>query len=920
MGKSGNNIYRTSAPGMIRSALKFAPVPMAVLEGFDLVLTYANQALFKVWGKDKSIVGKQLLEILPELHDQPFPNQLKQVLLSGEVYEEDEAPSYVVKNGKVETIYFDYSYTPVRDDEGLVIGVLVVANDVTDRVEARANFEKSSIEAKQAQKKLEMTLGAGRMGYFEVDLNSGAITGTPQFRTTFGFDEEEDLTRETVMNRMLPKYRELVEEKLAFAFENKTVYTAQYEIVWPDGSLHWIKTTGYAVYKGSGEPITLCGVAIEVTREVQADEKRSILAAIIDSSDDTILSKTLDGIITSWNPAAQRMFGYTEEEIIGKHISTLIPHRLLSEEDHIIGNIKQGKKIDHFETTRLRKDGSEINIVLSVSPIRDRSGTIIGASKIARDITETKKVEEKQAILAAIVNSTDDTILSKTLQGIITSWNPAAERMFGYTEQEIIGKHISVLIPPEHLFEEDIIIGNIARGSKVDHFETVRVTKDGRRINISLTVSPLRDGNGNIIGASKIARDITPQKLAEKRLRNYAHTLETINELCKTISGELDVERLLQIVISAATRVTGANLGMIFYNSRDVNGDLSRMHSFSGQGSLVFDRMQEEGKLDALDQLIACDEVLRIDDIKKASLDNCRQFESLFEAINMVNFLLMPVTSKSGEVIGTILLADDEASKFNLEQEEIVLAIASQASIALENARLFEEVNVLNTKKDEFIGMASHELKTPLTSMSGYLQILERVQQKEEHKSFVQKTISQANKLSALVNDILDVSKIEAGKLQFLLQRFDLSALVLECIELIQLSNSSHKIDVTSPLPLVHLTGDRHRIEQVIINLLTNAIKYSPGAIKVKVLMEVNEEEVRVGVKDQGIGIASDKIPHLFSRFYRVEGLNPGMSGLGIGLYISKEIIERHFGRIWVESEEGEGSTFWFSLPLQGIA
>ena len=189
----------------------------------------------------------------------------------------------------------------------------------------------------------------------------------------------------------------------------------------------------------------------------------------------------------------------------------------------MLARLRGGEKIDHFETVRQTKDGRRIPISLTVSPIRNAEGRIIGASKVARDITERQQSEELRARLAAIVDSSDDAIVSKTLDGVITSWNRGAERLFGYTAAEAIGQHISLIIPEERRAEEEDVLARLRRGERVDHFETVRRTKDGRRVHISLTVSPIRDARGTIIGASKVARDITERILcgrgAEARAR-----------------------------------------------------------------------------------------------------------------------------------------------------------------------------------------------------------------------------------------------------------------------------------------------------------------------------------------------------------------------------------------------------------------
>ena len=903
----------TKAICKITEALLYVPSPVAILEGYKFVLTYANQALLSFWGKESSIIGKPLLEILPEIKDQPFPLILKNVLLTGKSYQEKEAKAILEIDGKAETVYCDYSYTAIKDDNGENIAVLVVANDVTEKVLANGRIG----EGKQ---NLEFILEAGQLGYFELDLQTGTLEATAQYKANLGLNRETALNLELLYDMILPEYHDYIRNEEKKAFESGSDIKLSYKIRRADGQIRWLKVTSSIRNKTSGQRLVF-GVSQDITDEMDALEKQARLAAIVESTDTTILSKTLQGIITSWNPAAEQTFGYTEQEAIGKHISLLIPEDRLAEEDAIISSISRGVRVDHFETKRKTKDGRLIDISLTISPIRDKNGLIIGASKIARDITEQRLAQEKQAMLAAIVDSTDDTILSKTLKGIITSWNPAAERMFGYSEKEAVGKHISILIPEDRLQEEDYIIGNISKGIRVEHFETVRKTKDGRLIDIALTISPIRNKNGEIIGASKIARNITEQKKNELRLKNYTSSLEIINQLCQSISGELDLDKLLQKVTDSATQATMANFGAFFYNTINEQGEAYTLYNVSGAPLEHFSRFGMPRNTAVFHPTFAGEGVVRVDDITKDSrYGKSTPHHGMPEGhLPVKSYLAVPVVSKTGTVVGGLFLGHGEPGRFNQDHENIIVAIASQAAIAIDNAKLFEEVRVLNSKKDEFIGLASHELKTPLTSMTAYLQILDRTPLKENQKGFLQKTIKQTQKISSLVNDILDVSKIVAGKLQFFIRPFNISQVVLDSIELIQLSASTHKISLKSAIKEIIIGGDRHRIEQVVINLLNNAIKYSPKADLVEVTITDSEQEVRIGVKDYGIGIPQDKIANVFSRFYRVDNINPNISGLGIGLYISKEIIERHRGQIWVESEEGHGSTFWFTLPKNTI-
>jgi len=265
----------------------------------------------------------------------------------------------------------------------------------------------------------------------------------------------------------------------------------------------------------------------------------SHLAAIIESSEDAIASKDLNGIITSWNRSAERLFGYTAEEIIGQPVTLIIPPELHDDEPRILAKIRAGERIEHFETVRVHKDGRRLAVSLAVSPIKDDKGRIVGAAKIVRDITQKKKLEEDALRLAAIVESSDDAIASKDLNGIVTTWNPSAEKLFGYKAEEIIGKSITLIIPQELHQDENMILDKIRRGEKIEHFETVRVRKNGERIDVSLTISPMKNDYGKIIGAAKIVRDITEKKKIDRALR-VTEKLAAAGRMAATVAHEIN--------------------------------------------------------------------------------------------------------------------------------------------------------------------------------------------------------------------------------------------------------------------------------------------------------------------------------------------------------------------------------------------
>lgn len=580
--------------------------------------------------------------------------------------------------------------------------------------------------------------------------------------------------------------------------------------------------------------------------------------------------------------------------------------------------LKEGICFSGEEVKIKTTDNIYRNLLISPRPVLDKNNRITGVYNTIVDITTQKQDEEKKAKLSAIVESSDDAIISKSLQGIITSWNAGAQKIFGYTEQEVLGKHISIIIPPRLLNEEDTIISKVRAGERLDHFQTIRIAKSGQEIPISITVSPLKDSQGNIIGASKIARDISERLLIERAIQQSTQNLRILNAIGKIISEKLDAQVVLQQVTDATTKITGAKFGAFFYNTIDERGEAFMLFTLSGAPREAFEKFGMPRNTAVFDATFSGRGIVRVDDITKDPRygHNSPHKGMPKGHLPVVSYLAVPVVSSSGTVLGGLFFGHPEPGVFTLEHEAIVDSIASQAAVALDNAKLFEEVKALSAKKDEFIALASHELKTPLTTIKGYLQILEKGERSDRDKFFIGKILNQVDKLNTLISDLFDVSRIEAGKLQLFIESFDLRQLLTEIIDTFHYTDKTHRImlqDSGAPLPL---EADKQRIEQVIINLLTNAIKYSPQADEVVITLDISDKTVTVKVKDEGIGLSAEHQKKIFSRFYRAEG-TANISGLGLGLYLTKEIIDRHHGKIGVESEPDKGSTFFFTLPLK---
>jgi len=526
---------------------------------------------------------------------------------------------------------------------------------------------------------------------------------------------------------------------------------------------------------------------------------------------------------------------------------------------------------------------------------------------------------ERMATLAAIIESSDDAIISKQLNGIITSWNKGAEIIFGYTEAEAMGQHISFLIPKDRLNEEEMIISKLRQGERIEHYQTIRITKSGKEVNISLSVSPIYNETGEVIGASKIARDITKQKEAEKLIEQYVYRLELLNVTGKALAAELDTNIILQKVTDATTELSGAAFGAFFYNKTDSKGGSYLLYAISGAPREAFEKLGMPRNTAIFEMTFNGYGILRSDDITKDPRYGKNSPHKGMPAghLPVVSYLAVPVFSPTGVVIGGLFFGHPKAAMFTKEHETLVESIANQAAISLENARLYHEVQNLSAKKDEFIGFASHELRTPLTTVTGYLQLVEESPDLIRH--VMPKLKRQVARLVAIISDLLDISKIQAGKFELNQTTISLRSLIKESVDSARQLSADHEIEYKIPNEELFLYVDATKMNQVLLNILSNAIKYSPDKKEIELNAERLGDEVKISISDQGKGIAKEYLDDIFTQFYRVASKDNQTEGLGLGLYLCKEYVEAHHGKIWAESEVGKGTRIHLTLPIKKV-
>ena len=611
----------------------------------------------------------------------------------------------------------------------------------------------------------------------------------------------------------------------------------------------------------------------------RAKEHLQFQSTILENVSESVIVTDLQGHVIYWNKGATALFGYSAQEMLGNTLAILYPETETHQFQPDLEQIRGGTDYSG-EWKGQRKDGTVVWIDAKTTVLRNTKGQAIGFIGVAKDITQRKQAEQTSLLLASIVESSDDAIIGKTREGIITSWNRGAERMYGYSAAEAVGQPITLLFPPDRHDEFATIMERITRGEQIDHFETTRVSKDGTILLVSVTVSPIHDSEGQIIGASAIARDIRVQKRLEAEVREAKQQLEVI---FKNIADGITVQDKRGTVIyvnDAGAKLSG------FASAQDMLAfDVKTLRTHIGERFALTDELGQPLSFTDLPAL----KVLQGQSYAETLVHyrdthTGRSWWSVLKA--------SPIVDEHGQVQLAVNIFSDVTARMELEQ-----------------------------RKDEFMSMASHELKTPLTSLQGYTQLLKMRLDKQgvpELVEWLTKMEKQITRLTHLITDFMDVSKIQAGQLAYVKEPIDIDALLNDIADTMQHISATHTITIhgAAHTPIV---GDSDRLGQVFTNLLSNAVKYSPQATNVDISIVATLDTVTVSIRDYGIGIPPEQQQKIFERFYRVSDVHDKtFPGLGMGLYICSEIVKRHGGRLWVESARGEGSTFFVALPITG--
>ncbi|WP_244168875.1 PAS domain-containing hybrid sensor histidine kinase/response regulator [Pseudomonas saponiphila] len=667
-------------------------------------------------------------------------------------------------------------------------------------------------------------------------------------------------------------------------------------------------------------------IALGVNRQNRLRRDQTRLAAIVESSTDGIIGKTLEGRITSWNRGAEEIFGYSAEQARGRLFQDLIvPPELALEQQHILHKLRHGERVHGFDTQRLRQDGSRVAVSVNVSPIFDRRGQVIGASMTVRDITAQKAAEARilelnarledqvaartaelgqiNLLLSSVLRSASQVaIIATDRDGIIRVFNRGAERLSGYQAEEMVGLHTPEVIHlPEEVRQRGIelsaqhqrpiegfrVFVQQAETEGAQTREWTMVRKDGSHFAATLVVSALRDESGQLTGYLGIAVDITERKAAEQ-------TLATARD---------------QLLMAAKVAKLGIWSWTLADHSLDWNERMFELYEqpleLRGNG-LNYQHWLE--RVHPQDQ-----------ERTQRKLEEAVAGQGVYDPI-------FRVVSPSGQVrfIQSGAYVERDTDGKALRVTGINLDITAQRELESRLLYAKEQADAASEAKSSFLANMSHEIRTPMNAVLGMLQLLQRAGLEPRQLEYATKAQTAAKSLLGLLNDILDYSKIEAGKLQLEEHPFDLDQLLRDLAVVLAGNQGVGDIelifDLDPQLPL-NLVGDSLRLQQVLINLAGNAMKFTAeGQVVVGLkLLEQGAHSVRlqVAVSDTGIGISAEHLQVIFEGFRQAEASTTRrFGGTGLGLAICKHLVQLMGGQLQVRSQLGAGSCFSFELEL----
>ncbi|MFD0939690.1 PAS domain-containing sensor histidine kinase [Pedobacter boryungensis] len=848
--------------------------PMFLFWGPDLICFYndAYRPSLGIEGKHPRAMGKPGIEVWPEIWEVIKP-LIDQVLSGGEATWSEDQLIPIHRNGKLEEVYWTFSYSPAYDETGESAGVFVTCTESTPKVKSLKALSESKDE-------LEFALNAAELGTWDYNPLTNKFTCNARLRHWFGIASDTEIDLSVALNSIAESDRKKVNEAISKAVDYPSGgnYTEIYTIInSKTGKERLVKAKGKALFNDQNIAYRLNGTLQDITDEVAAqnafkESEENFRKLILQAPVGMIILNGEQLFVELVNDAYLNIAGKSRSDFAGKTLWEALPESKTLGFDNILKNIMKTGIAHHGneQPINLIKNGQRQTVYINYvyEPLKDADGSINRIMVVAIDVTEMLESKRK------IQDAEERARLSTAAAGLGTfdldlrtgemNTSERFDEIFGYKHHVPRASYVSVIHPDDH----EIRLNAHRRALDIGQiYYEVRVIWEDKSIHwIRVQGKIYYDGDGKALRMLGTVMDITQQRNAKEELIRINQRLEIALEAGRFGSYELDIKT----------------------NKIRFSDQFNKNYGLLPKKKLTYAELLDFIEPDFKENVVKA--------INNAILEG-----TIYQAEYQIRW--------SDDSIHWI----KESGKAQYDEKGIPLTFIGVSFDITETKQLQQQ-------KDDFIGIASHELKTPVTSIKAYAQVLERILLKKGdvmEAGLMKKMDLQLNRLTNLIGDLLDVTKVNSGKLQYNLTHFDFNEMVRSEVEELQRATEKHQIiENLEEVGLVY--ADRERISQVVTNLLTNAIKYSPNSEKIVVHTMIENDNVVLCVEDFGIGIAETNLNKVFEQFYRVSGsMQHTFPGLGLGLYISSEIIKREGGKIWVSSKEGEGSKFWFSIPIQ---
>jgi PAS domain S-box-containing protein len=904
---------------------KFALDQHAIVATTDVqgTITYVNDKFCAIskYSRDE-LLGQNHRILNSGHHPKEFFQQMYHTVANGEVWHGE-----ICNRAKDGWIYWvDTTIVPFAGKDGKPRQYVAIRADITERKRAEEALRENLAASKIALKELADQK-------FALDQHAIVATTDVQGTITYVNDKFCAISKYSHQELVGQNHRILNSGHHPKEFFQQMYHTIAHGQVWrdeicnraKDGSIYWVDTTVVPFLDAYGKPRQYMAIRADITERKRAEQRVKESLATSEEAfkeladqkfalDQHAIVATTDvqGTITYVNDKFCAISKYSRQELVGQN------HRILNSAHHPTEFFKQmyhtiaNGQVWRGEICNRAKDGSAYWVDTTVVPFLDADRKPRQYMAIRADITERKHAEEVREHLAAVVDSSDDAIISKSLDGIINTWNRGAEKVFGYSSSEAVGKPMLLLFPLNREDEEADILSRIRRGESVEHFETVRVRKDGRKIDVSATISPVRDSSGAIVGASKIARDITERKRAEERLAGQAEELSRKSEELLRSQQALETQTLmLQSVLDSMAEglVAADEQGkFIIWNPAAVRilgleaANLPSQQWTAHYGLYLEDMVTPF----PADQLPLARAIRGESSFIEMFVRNPKLEQGTWIEVGGG-----PLKDKDGAVRGGVVAFRDVTQRRADEREIRKLNEELEERVAQRTAQL----EAANHELEAFTYSVSHDLRAPLRHIGGFSRILIEdfgPEMPAEARSHLQRIQDGAQRMGLLVDELLNLARV--GRHALKLQATKLNCIVEEVVSLLQPETEGRAV-IWKIAELPSMECDPILAKQIFQNLIANALKFSrtrePAVIEIGHHQE-NGETV-IFVRDNGVGFNmkyKDKLFGVFQRLHRAEDFE----GTGIGLATVQRIVRKHEGRIWADSELDKGATFLFTL------